>query len=186
MKNSNLTTNNSTSNTSTEDSSPKFIQSMRNTSLPVYVTDEQGNVIEPKEIEMIPVDKPYVDKHGKYITEEKNYNGGYSDNLEIRFNTTDKAAIDAFFNVDSIDNQVDSSLLSREMATNLAKFHGKVQLSDSECAYKRASMVECENTIDDVKVKGFKLIFKPEDKFQTVDYSGINSYADMLASLTKA
>ena len=171
-----LTTNNNNQSSEQSNASLPFVHSSRNTSLPVYVTDNQGNVIEPKQIvkKKLKPSECYVDKQGNFIEEVDDYSGGYSDNIEMRFNTSDKNAVEQFFNVpelvDEDDKQIQTSskVLSRQMAITLSQLHGKMKLSDSTCDYQLASFVECENTVDKdygTKVKGFKLLFKPSDAF---------------------
>ena len=138
-----------------------ILRQIKNTNKPNYVinkdTGEQTKKIEQETCE------PYQDKQGNWHTTRDSYSDDFTQNVEMRFNSTDKSIV--------------PKLLSVKEATNLMKLNAKLQLKP-DVEYERTSLIEVEHTEDDEsKSKGMKAIFKP--KYQRPDYSAFTSFADL-------
>tara|TARA_Y100000592_G_C5404346_1_gene284806 strand:+ start:334 stop:768 length:435 start_codon:yes stop_codon:yes gene_type:complete len=139
------------------------LRQIKNTNKPNYVINKDTGE-ETKTIAMEPCE-PWKDKDGNWHTEKQSYSDEYTQNIEMRFNSTDKAIVPKLLSVAHIEA--------------LTKLNEKLQFK-ADTEYECTSLVEVEHTEDDeTKTKGLKAIFKP--KWNRPDYSAFTSFDDLLA-----
>lgn len=159
-----------------------FFHKVNNTNKPVYVINKETGE-ETSEIEMIDCD-PLKDKNGQYIkddngqfiTQKENWDGGYSDNIEIQINTTDKSLIPTTLSVEDMEELI-----------HMKK--GKLQVKRDENGQVleytlKGAIKACTNLVDDKLVNGFKALFTPPR--EVADYSSYNAGFSALAKMRKA